>query len=889
MTSKRRSRSVRATEAGQKNLNNAKDANRDHDGQKLTFERIAEKAGIDPKTVKSFFYGRGVDRGSALAIVETALGLKITDIVDPEVWNASSSEVSRAEPKELELSTIPDKPDHFSRYLTWIIDHYEKWWTVDALTATIAARQKTFSFSQVAQTEEICEVAADRKKKIPVLLPWEVSDYAKKEHVLLVGLPGIGKSTVLLRLLVDFAKQELEKPIPRIPVLIRLKRYEKPASGSEDRSGILALIQDALAPDWPLSISVIKELLFQKKRFILLLDGLNEMITGTTLTELKAFRDKCAQAKILLICTTRESGDTLGIDRRIDFQSITPLETHRFLDECMPRRKQEVLQLLSKGSRGLGQTPFVLWMLYDVFQNSDQDVNSLSDAFGRFTGSYARSKEDVPVCEANRDRWNPLLKYLAFEMLRSSNLTDPGLVIRQEQAIKIFMEHPTYGQSLEPELAQAWLGELTKYHLLRKIPGERISFCHQLIQEYYAAEWLLYELQQHPKYLEKIPSQPYARFQMEYLNLQKWTEPIALMLGLPEISDKEALRVVELAIGVDLMLGARLAGEVRSEFQERSVRTLVDQCAEQGVCEACEIQLLGETCSEAAVLKLSRIVVESPDSQIRIFAIFALERTRSEKAIPVLLIAFNNLNEFIRMSAAEVIGVIPSEEAIPVMLDALNHSNFAVRQVAAQTLGRIGNKRAIPKLIKALKDPNLSVRYYAAYALQQIDDTQVFSVTSEGTSSLEMDEEHEQIMSEVFAQSDENKIIDFRSRLSNFLIELNSGNASDAILRAFADADNMMNIYALEAATNFGLPSLIKPLWQLQIRSQKSEVTSAIATIQTNCKFYNYEIFQATKAIALPIAPENPQAIAPHYYFPNAKEVKIFESVNTYNENKSND
>ena len=99
MTSKRRSRSVRATEAGLKKLNNAKDANRDRTGQKLTFERIAEKAGIDPKTVKNFFYGGGVDRSSALAIVETALGLKITDIVDPEVWNTSSSEVSQAKLK----------------------------------------------------------------------------------------------------------------------------------------------------------------------------------------------------------------------------------------------------------------------------------------------------------------------------------------------------------------------------------------------------------------------------------------------------------------------------------------------------------------------------------------------------------------------------------------------------------------------------------------------------------------------------------------------------------------------------------------------------------------------------------------------------------------------
>jgi hypothetical protein len=58
-----------------------------------------------------------------------------------------------------------------------------------------------------------------------------------------------------------------------------------------------------------------------------------------------------------------------------------------------------------------------------------------------------------------------------------------------------------------------------------------------------------------------------------YVNYLKWTEPVALMLAL--VADKGlAVRLVEQALDVDLILGARLAGEVKPEFQEQTVELL---------------------------------------------------------------------------------------------------------------------------------------------------------------------------------------------------------------------------------------------------------------------------------------------------------------------------
>jgi hypothetical protein len=57
----------------------------------------------------------------------------------------------------------------------------------------------------------------------------------------------------------------------------------------------------------------------------------------------------------------------------------------------------------------------------------------------------------------------------------------------------------------------------------------------------------------HPDFIDD------SRFQYLYLNYREWTESIATILA--DLADRErVLRIVRLAIDVDWMLGARLAG-----------------------------------------------------------------------------------------------------------------------------------------------------------------------------------------------------------------------------------------------------------------------------------------------------------------------------------------
>jgi hypothetical protein len=72
----------------------------------------------------------------------------------------------------------------------------------------------------------------------------------------------------------------------------------------------------------------------------------------------------------------------------------------------MPSQGQQVLQLLNRDNRELSRTPFVLWMLYQLFQEKGVVVETLGEAFRQFFQSFKKYKEDAPVIDKRREDWN---------------------------------------------------------------------------------------------------------------------------------------------------------------------------------------------------------------------------------------------------------------------------------------------------------------------------------------------------------------------------------------------------------------------------------------------------------------------------------------------------
>jgi HEAT repeat protein len=200
----------------------------------------------------------------------------------------------------------------------------------------------------------------------------------------------------------------------------------------------------------------------------------------------------------------------------------------------------------------------------------------------------------------------------------------------------------------------------------------------------------------------------------EYLNYLKWTEPLALMLELVE-DEAQAVRVVRLALEVDLRLGARLAGAVKPEWQEQTVRLV----AELEVSQLLKIQLLGITRSEKAIPTLSQLL-EDEDWMLRWSVTRALGKINSEAAIPSLLEALKDENQGVCWQAVDALETSGSERTIPMLSHALKNDNPAVRSKVVDALETIGSETAIPALIEAWGDEDPMVSSRSLFVLGQI-------------------------------------------------------------------------------------------------------------------------------------------------------------------------
>ncbi len=630
----------------------------------------------------------------------------------------------------------------FDGYLRSLVSAYQQWWRLYTLTdATGRESQRVergdrptfFDFGLMVQTVDKEKVESQKEKgeeekkekieRLPVLEG--ICKYAA-EHVLLVGRPGSGKSTALARLLLQEAENALSIARAKIPVLVELRYLPSEANESSVCDRILAFM-DKHDPALDIDEAGIKQLLRQG-RLLLLVDGVNELPSDRGRVMVTQFRE-LYQKTCPMIFTTRElsAGGDLGIAKRLEMQPLTEPQMQQFVMAYLPTEGERLLRQLSGRLREFGQTPLLLWMLCSLFQKSEQIPPNLGMVFRAFTVGYGeRIKQDVTLSKDSRAWWGRLLQYLAFKMTCGENLTELQVAISRRDAEQFLLEFLRGKVEFADDCAVRWLEDLLKHHLIQ-ISNDRIEFRHQLIQEYYAAEWLL----------GLLPSLSDARLQQVYLNYLKWTEPLALMLALVE-SEEQAMRVVRLALEVDLRLGARLAGAVKYGFQEKTVGLLLREIEERKIPDLYAIELLKLTKSDFAVNAFI-LNLNALDSSVRRIAARELSRIGSDKAINALILALIDQDSSIREVAARELSRIGSDKAINALILALKDRNFVVRGIAAEALGNIDSDKVVNSLILALKDPNYSVRRIVIEALSNIASDKVVEALIFALKDLELD------------------------------------------------------------------------------------------------------------------------------------------------------
>jgi HEAT repeat protein/energy-coupling factor transporter ATP-binding protein EcfA2 len=786
----------------------------------------------------------------------------------------------------------------------------------------------------------------------------------EREHVLLAGRPGSGKSTALRQLVVALAADGF------VPVLVQLKadRTVPELINAEFRARAKVRVTDEQIEDWLLA-----------DRLVLLLDGVNEIPTEELLQQLQEFREAFPQTPMIFTTRDLSLGGDLGIGKRFKMKPLSERQMREFVGKRLGEKGEQLLGQLRDQWREIAETPLLLKMLCDVFEQTGKVPQNKGELFRRFDGEYERFK-GLPAVSADFRRFkSEVLQHLAYIMMVGDGGVDFELTIDLGDAERT-IEALLKGRVDAPGArAKEWLEDLVEHHWLQvAADGRRVEFHHQLFQEYYAAEWLL----------GRVRGMDDETLECEFLNLLKWTETVELLLGLVE-DEGLAVRLVERALGVDLMLGASLAAYVKYNHQNQIIRnintlkiphwlkeklpSIIDPVNKASILEGLSLEELvilsrnlrsdsseksytvpqlsagseyikssytvpqlsagsehiksseiepkpsasedinelninessrgNDSESNKNTLQLSSLIncLQSPEPLNRLNAAVAIGQLRDKEALPNLVEALADPNLDVQRKAIWALGQIHGVKAIPALLEIFSKSNDAMRESISEALLEIGGKDSILGVINALKSSYAHVRRKAVESLELIGNQEAASglLIALEDSDIEIRSRVAEALSRIDLETvtlgllalleDTNKNVRLRtisalhgtSKTLHIPVLAEAIKNSNSKVREIAayslgmtgleevipiisialeDESLDVSMNAAIAAQEIGHPSLLTPLWlsSYSVNTESSGLLwhstnvflRAIQSIQSNCKFYNYEIHQKAQARA---------------------------------------
>ncbi|MCT7986915.1 HEAT repeat domain-containing protein [Laspinema olomoucense] len=220
-----------------------------------------------------------------------------------------------------------------------------------------------------------------------------------------------------------------------------------------------------------------------------------------------------------------------------------------------------------------------------------------------------------------------------------------------------------------------------------------------------------------PTLLSQLPYLSDETLKRDYLNRLQWTDSIANTLA--KVADRaEAIRMVKLGFEIDLKLGTKLAGSVKTPFQEEALE-LLDR---QVLPPTLKIRLLGISGSNYAIPYLEK-ALNDPDYRIRENALEALGAIASLAVVFPLIQGMNDKMPSIRQKSAEILGNLGYNTGIDALILALEDSDRTVPLSAAEALGKIATPVAITALKKVFSNQDYSPTWWSvAVALGKLGD-----------------------------------------------------------------------------------------------------------------------------------------------------------------------
>jgi DNA polymerase III delta prime subunit len=652
---------------------------------------------------------------------------------------------------------------------------------------------------EIAKREERNNKQPERLPVLEMLRKYGLG--AQREHLLLAGKPGFGKSTTLWRLCVEIAEIALNDDLQPIPVFVELKG-DKP---------ILELIAERLEfGDLNLNAQEIKQLLRYEK-FVLLLDGVNEIPSDNLRGELQSFRE--SNLTTPMVFTTRDLmvGGNLGIDKRLEMCPLTPFQLTKLVHKYLPEHGDKLLLQLRDRLKEIAETPLLLKMLCEVFDPETAQIpQNKAELFDLFDRKYQRHKEGVAISPDFRRFQSDILEHLAFTMLKgdTEKPTDAWLTLPRSKAERILEDRlKERGETNPASKAKEWIEALVHHHWLQEAADpQQIEFHHQLFQEYYAARHLRSMLQdKHPDLVDD------DRLKHFYLNYLKWTEPLGLLLGLLD-DEVQALRLVGLGLEVYCFLGARLAGEVKEGFQQQTVGLVNRLIVEKNLPRWLKLELWEKTRSIVVLPNFIPLLQDS-NSSIRRIAIDAIVRMGDWSNVTDLLPLLQDSGFRIRQSAVRAIDRLEGKSNVSHLLPLSKNFNYFFR---SSEIVQLGGENAVIELTRLLKVGRAYIRGKAAKGLGEIKE---WNKISPFTRLLAI-----------------NALLKSLESQHN-LVGINSTNNSIANLYL-----SVIRTNSADSLAQIGDRKILPRLYQKLTDSKDNKIYKIIIAIQARCEFYNYDI-----------------------------------------------
>jgi hypothetical protein len=302
MPKERKQRGILATSTGKQRLQQAKANGRNKLGRLLTYDNIAEKAEVDKRTVERFMKGiQAVDRDKAYAIC-TALGLEITDVVDPDEWNYEESSNTEINWTEICQQALINKP--LRQQATeegFEVKIFVPLGLMERKQQPKRPINQDLTKEQVLQTEEREEITRRfEHEEFLNYIDLGTTQGEGDKNIAIIGNPGAGKTTLLQNLAENILKQNA------LPICISLGALDTHQS-----------LQEYLENKWLRDVLGVREVkeavkdefakLFDLNPVWLLLDGLDEMGVNSPLEALSRIGDELGssylqKARVALSC-----------------------------------------------------------------------------------------------------------------------------------------------------------------------------------------------------------------------------------------------------------------------------------------------------------------------------------------------------------------------------------------------------------------------------------------------------------------------------------------------------------------------------------------------------------------------------------------------------------